>query len=331
LRRLWIRLGRGALALLALGLVAELGLRIFGYGDYIVYSPHEELLWEPVPNQRGRTIVGHEPITINAQGLRYPEDLPPKVAGEIRLFSFGDSVTMGWGVDDASHYTAVLETLLDAGATEARYRCVSAGVNAYPTALCVRRFAQLLEQGVEIDVAVLAYSFNQAFGDLAELEGDGRRTLLRRVRLKSVVRRSATYNFLIEDLLRTAVYYRLRDRLMAGSWRVEGQEDARAETPSSAVDTYTVWLERMRDTAEERDVRLIFLLLGSKGQRTTQLDEHQTAFRAFALQQGLPLVDMVGRLEGLDPEATFMDHTHPSAAGHALIAEELARVVRALP
>ena len=81
----------------------------------------------------------------------------------------------------------------------------------------------MLNQGRDIDVAVLAYSFKLIFESLTKLEGAEKDGFLRRVRLKNVARRFAAYNWLIEDLLRKAVYYRIWDGLVAGSWEVEGR------------------------------------------------------------------------------------------------------------
>jgi lysophospholipase L1-like esterase len=320
--------GKAALVAVAFLALAEAGLRFFGYGRYVIYRPDPELLWVPLPHQAGRTEVGRRPITINGDGLRYPVDLPPRDPGEMRVFTFGDSVTMGWGMDDASHYSAVLERLLAAGLRPARapagpprrVRVVSAGVNAYPTALCVRRFRRLLDSGQQIDVAVLAYSFNHAHEGLARLRGAERDAFLRKVAWKSRVRRSALYNFLVEDLLREAVYYRIRDRLVAGSWDMEAAGQ-RAEIPG-----YLAHLEEMRALAEARGVRLVFLLLGSQDQRE-DLDDFQVAMRAFARRHGIPLCDMVRRLAPLDQRGLFVDQAHPSAAGHRLIAEELRAVL----
>src|SRR5882724_346684 len=92
-------------------LVFEVVLRLFGYGNYTIYRPDERLLWIPEPG-RTVTIDNHLGITINHQGLRYASEVPAKPKGEFRVMAFGDSATQGWGVDDNSHYSAVLEQLL---------------------------------------------------------------------------------------------------------------------------------------------------------------------------------------------------------------------------
>ncbi len=323
-KRSWLtRVLRFAMAFVLLFVASEVILRLFGYGSFIVYRPDQELLWTPRPNQKGKTVVGGRAITINGSGFRYKSDLGRRKPDEVRIFTFGDSVTMGWGVDDDSHYSAVLEQLLAERSTGRRFRVVSAGVNAYPTSLCVRRFVRLLNQGEQIDIAILAYSFNQAFDNLTKLEGEERQQFLNKVRLKGIVRRFALYNFLIEDLLRTAVYYRLRGRLMPGSWEVGRQDDRDDE------DDYVNSLRLMKSASERHGVAFVLLLLGSKGQQGNQLDRYQQAFLAFG-EEGIPVVNMIERLAPLDPEETFMDHTHPSLTGHELVARELLPVAERL-
>jgi hypothetical protein len=182
----------------------------------------------------------------------------------------------------------------------------------------------MLERGDQMDTAILAYSFNNGYERLAELDADGRRRFMRRVRLKSILRRSAMYNLVIEDWLRSAVYYRVRGRLMAGSW------ETNKERVGDDIDVYNANLERMRTKSEEYGVRLIFLLLPSKGQRG-ELGEYQRAFQEFAEHHGIPLVNGIESFELLDHETLFMDHTHPNVPGHSLIADSLFPIAAELP
>lgn len=316
--------GRVAAGTVLLLVALELALRPFGYGSYVLYAPDEDVLWHPVPDQRGRTVKNRLPITINNLGFRYPVDLARRDPGEVRILAFGDSVTMGWGVDDDSHYSAVLERRFEAHPPGPRpVRVVSAGVTAYPISLCVRRFQKLLDEGTQIDLAILAYSFNHTHERLARLRGAEREAFLRKVRLKGLVRRSALYNLVIEDLLRQAVYYRIRARLLEGSWSHTPPAGAQLGEDLSA---YRGELEAMKAAGDRHGVALVFLLFGSQGQRSN-LDGFQTAFLEFAHQRQIPVVDMVTLLAAEDHAPLFMDHTHPSVAGHARIAAALHELV----
>ena len=158
----------------------------------------------------------------------------------------------------------------------------------------------MLEQGMQIDTAVLAYSFNTEYEALADLDEDQLKGLQRKVQLKSVLRRSAVYNLVIEDWLRSAVYYRLRGRLMEGSWETQRVD------PSDRLEGYVASLEAMRSASQAHGVRLVFLLLGSQGQRMDALSENQTAFLRFAESHGLPIVNMIERFESLDQHGSVL-------------------------
>jgi lysophospholipase L1-like esterase len=264
----------------------------------------------------------HRPITINHDGFRYPVNLPPQAKNEIRIYSFGDSVTMGWGVDDDSTYSAVLERLLNSDPPQPiQFRVVSAGVNAYPNALALERLERVLEDPSQVNIVILAYSFNTEFGRLAELQGKEKKQFLGRVALKGIIRRSAIYNFVIEDLLRNLVYYRLRARLAEGSW------SSHNESPGSGVARYRRALWEMKIHADSREVRPILLLLGSEGQKSI-LNDYQQTMLEFARESQLPFVNMVDVFRGEDHSRIFLDHVHPNEYGHQVIAQQLARVVR---
>lgn len=300
----------------SLWVTLELVLRLVGYGDYIIYEPDDELLWLPRPNQQGKTVAGHKEITIGAEGFRYKVNLEKSIPGRKRIVAFGDSVTMGWGVDDDSHFSAVLERRLAEIPSMGSYQVISAGVNAYPMSLCTRRFAQMLAQGYQIDIAIISFSFNTGFEPLGRLEGENREKMLRRVRMKSIVRRFAVYNLLIEDWLRDIVYYRVRERLVIGSW------ETTQGTAENVMFDYRSDLGNLKNLAEENDIRLIFLLLGSNGQKM-ELNEYQIEFLQFARRNSIQVVDMVNQWESIDHNILYMDHVHPNENGHKLIAESL--------
>lgn len=304
----------------------EVFARPFGYGSYIVFEPNERLLFIPKADQVGVTVADRRPITINSQSLRYPETLSDEPES-LRVMTFGDSVTMGWAMSDTEHYTALLESRLRERLGDPKIQAVSAGVNAYALTTAVERFAQMAEEGPRFDIAVVAYCFNISHEDLAALRGEDRQRFLKKVRLKNLVRRSALYNLVIEDWLREAVYYRIRDRIVAGSWQVEGETDDGGEEGARGWDGQLSRieraLERAGEIAEEHDIQLVLLLLGSQGQ-DEEVSEYQQAFKTYAESHSVPLVDMAAFNVGGDPDALFVDWVHPSRLGHERIADQLA-------
>lgn len=308
----------------AICIAFELGLRLFGYGSYTIFRPDPRLLWVPEPGNK-LTVVNHQHININGEGFRYPVDLGPKQAGQFRVFTFGDSVTMGWGVDDEHHYSADLEkTLNGGGCPSTRFQVISAGVNAYPNSLVDERLKTVLESNLQPDMMVLAYSFNTGMENLAHLQGAQRQKILRGVAFKSLARRSAIYDFLVEDLLRNLAYYRFRELMIQGTWDTAKQK---ADDP---VEEFTANLQSAVDESRAHHVPLVLLLLASENQ-TSQLHPYQKAMIEFAQNNHLPLVNMFEAWRTQDHHPLFMDHVHPSAMGHQQIADALAQTIRTLP
>jgi lysophospholipase L1-like esterase len=295
--------------------VAEVILRLFGYASFVDFKPDARLMWLPVPGHR-LTVVRRKPITVSSDQFRYPENLGPKAPGEVRIFSFGDSVTMGWGVDDHSHYSAVLERLLNTNCKGKHYRVISAGVNAYPNDLVQERLQIVVQGRYQPDVAVLAYSFNTAMEGLPLLKGAARQRVLDRVALKSAFRKIALYDFLVEGVLRNVVYYRLRDAFIQGSW------DTTQEHAAALVQSFKDGVLRCNRECNEYHVKLVLLLLASRDQKDRLFPEQQTMLDLAAEYQ-IPLVNMIQVFHDQDHSRLYMDHVHPNEAGHEQIAAQL--------
>jgi len=306
--------------------VFELVLRLFGYGNYTIYRPDDKLLWVPEPG-RAVTVDNHLPITINHQGLRYASDLVPKQKGQFRIMAFGDSVTQGWGVDDSSHYSAVLEQMLgQSHCPGVQFQVVSGGVNAYPNALVGEKLKEVVEDSTfQPDVVVRAYSFNSNFERLPKLQGAARQKFLRQVEFKSAIRRSAIYNFVIEDLLRRVAYYRLRHVLMAGTLDTVGGMD------NIDVNAFNASLQESLDVTRQHNTQMVFLVLASSGENGKDLHPFQKAMLEFAQANHVPVINMIDVFQGKNPDQLYMDPAHPTVAGHRIIAEQLYNLIRGLP
>ncbi|HUO16162.1 MAG TPA: SGNH/GDSL hydrolase family protein [Verrucomicrobiae bacterium] len=317
---------RGFAWFIAICIGFELVLRLFGFGNYTIYRPDEKLLWVPVPG-RTVTVDNHQPITINHQGLRYASDLTTKSKGEFRVMAFGDSATQGWGVDDKSTYAAFLGDMLNASSCPGEhFLSVSAGVNAYPNALVGEKLKEVEEDPTfQPDIVIRAYSFNSNFERLPKLQGAAREKFLRQVEFKSIIRRSAIYNFVIEDLLRRAVYYRMRHMLMAGTLDTVGGMD------NLDVNAVTESLQQSLDETRAHNAQLVLLVLASKDQKANDLHPFQKAMLDFAAANHVPVVNMVDVLNGNAPANFYMDPVHPTASGHKIIAQQLYNLIRTLP
>lgn len=318
------KLGKGVLWFLAICLVLEVGLRPFGFGSYVIYRPDERLLWVPLPGTHKVTEINHLPETIDPQGFRYHEAVSLKHSGIYRVFTFGDSVTMGWGVGDDQNYSAQLEKLLNTqGCSGTKFQVISAGVNAYPNSLVEERMMKVVEDGYQPDAVIVAYSANTGFEGIPDLEGKERESFLRRVELKSLARHSAIYNFFIEDLLRQLAYYRFRELLMLGTW------NSAKSSPDLPAAHFLAKLEKAKAVADAHHVQMILLLLGSR-KETYPAHPYQQAMLDYANQNHIPLVNIIDLMKDKNQDEVFMDHVHPSAIGHVMIAQQLLPAVRGL-
>jgi len=310
----------------AICIAFEIVLRLFGYGNYTIYRPDQKLLWVPVPG-RTVTVDNHLPITINHQGLRYASELTTKSKNEFRVMAFGDSATQGWGVDDNSTYAAFLgQRLNESSCPGEHFLSVSAGVNAYPNALVGEKLKEVEEDPTfQPDVVIRAYSFNSNFERLPKLQGAAREKFLRQVEFKSIIRRSAIYNFVIEDLLRRVVYYKMRHVLMAGTLDTLGGMD------NLDVNAVNESLQNSLDETRAHHAQLVLLVLASKDQKDGDLHPFQKAMLDFAQANHVPVVNMIDVLKTNAPANFYMDPVHPTAVGHKIIADQLYNVIRGLP
>jgi lysophospholipase L1-like esterase len=298
-------------------------LRIFtNYGHTTSYVPDQRLLWVPVPGP-GLDVTTHVPVIISPDRFRYPVALGPKQPGQIRVFAFGDSVTQGWGVGDDATYSADLQRLLNAyHCPGVQFQGISAGVDAYSNAQVHDRLQVVFQDGFQPDIAIVAYSFNTEFENFTDLQGANRQALLRRVWLKHYVRRSAVYELIVEHWLRRFIYYKLRDKLVAGSWNV---------TKRKVADTARFYGELQQSLAicRQHHATMILLLLPSNQQRG-DLDPMQQTMLDFAKNENVPIVNIIDSWKDRDQVPLFGDHVHPTAAGHELIAEQVAGVIKRL-
>lgn len=108
---------------------AEIGLRIYGFGDPLLYQQDPEVGFYFRPNQDvrypGRT------IQINRYGMRSPDFPEPKPADEYRILMLGDSTLAGTRVGNRELYSSHLETKLNENSSGKKFRVLNAGVNAW--------------------------------------------------------------------------------------------------------------------------------------------------------------------------------------------------------
>jgi lysophospholipase L1-like esterase len=264
-----------------------------------------------------RTKIGGHPVHVNEQGYR---GLPiaAEKADTRRVLVFGDSATYGWGVRDEETFAMRLGgRLADAGLP---VEVVNGGVNAY--ALFQEEIAFGRALALAPDAAVFAFSFNESWQNLQWLDEAGRERVLRGVRWKNWLRKSAIFHFFGEIQLRF-LYDRLRGELTSDL------HGGRVRTDDERLVRYRETLARIESRARAANVPVAFLVLPTRGKTTA--DPYQQAMLDFARERRIPVLDLTGGPE-MRPDEWFlpMDTVHPSAAGHADLARRLEPLVREL-
>ena len=108
---------------------AEIGLRIYGFSDPLLYQQDPEVGFYFRPNQDvrypGRT------IQVNKYGMRSLDFPEPKPKDEYRILMLGDSTLAGTRVGNRELYSSLLEARLNENSTGKKFRVLNAGVNAW--------------------------------------------------------------------------------------------------------------------------------------------------------------------------------------------------------
>ena len=301
--------------------VSEGVLRLAGYGNVEIYEPDPVLYWRLKPNQDCFTKVDRKPVHINSLGTRGPEFLPAKPANTLRLLSFGDSRTFGWGLSEPETYSAVLERRLQEYVGDRqRIEVINVGVNAWSFA---QMRAYLRDHGVRYqpDGVILAEAnLWTQFSDTNPPEFV--RKFMLRVRLKNLLRRFALYHYVVGVKLK-AFYERHRTRFIPVApeqdtlFKEQQQKDPDAFFRSTIEDFCRL--------ARTNGVQPLLVhippldaLTGTNASRSLRMKA------AVSEALGVPLVDLTSALaprgKSLYLEA---DPIHLNAEGNKIIGERL--------
>ena len=124
------------------------------------FRPDLPWLFELRPGAEGRISEKDSAFyRINADGLRDSVHARPKPDGVFRVVVMGDSVSFGYGVEEAEAYPQVLEALLSELVPESRIEVVNLGVGGYNA----YNEAKLLEgvgQSYEPDLVLVQFCIN---------------------------------------------------------------------------------------------------------------------------------------------------------------------------
>lgn len=345
---------------------AELVLRLIDFrlpppvAPLVIWNPEEdrrlaqgEDLHEPATRQLWRPRAGAvvpwgeaEGERINAAGYRGPELAREKTPGVLRIATFGDSSTFGMGVEWRETYSArLVEELAAAGV---RAEVVDAGVIGFTIEQGLERYQELVRE-LRPDVVTLAFgAVNEHFPtkdleDREKIAENARRAAERRPVIDWVRERLRVAHFVAylqerragvdrEKLAQELMRQRGEQRKLAASM---GQVDWPGKRRVSLA-RFEENLARFAELARADGVRSVVLIsMPRHPEREASapvLVEYNAIVERVGARLGLPVLDARGRIAaelaaGAAWEVLFVDHYHPSARGHALIARGLAPLV----
>ena len=342
LRHKWVRMLWSWAKVLTFSLifafvVLEIAFRFMGFGSMILYEPHPSLYWAPKPDQDAKTKIGGFPIHVNGHGTRGPEFEVPKPEGVFRILSLGDSRAFGWGLPEDKTYAQRLEKGLNERLpkdADFRVEVINAGVNAwsYPQ---FKIYMEEVGMGFDPDLVILGDAnlwmhFNENRGE------EFRKAFKRRVILKNLLRRSATYHYVMESKFES-FYQKHRGKMMPKVEREDEQQARTAEVDPTEV--YTAYVAHINQLARDGGAACVMLHIPSahdlaadgKGEHPFGHRNICDIKREVAAATGGAFADITPLFkEGGDALYLETDPVHPNEAGAAIIADELVKVIAPL-
>lgn len=315
-----------------------------------IYVEDEALFWRlrPGVSVAGKNyLVPRAPrerlpftVTVNEHGFRGPAPAAKKPPGALRVVAVGNSSTFGWGVNDGETYPARLQELLRGRVAGRRVEVMNAGVPGYSSFQGTRLLAESVLP-LAPDCVVLSFGFNdsrRAATTDSAFAAARARPLARAARLAGQL-----------------VLYRTLERAIRRAGAGGGGADGRL-SPAAAD------RREVRVPVGEFDARMreMLRMVRAAGARPILLamvipPEYRDALARLASEEGAPLLEtrpyLLARCREPEVRAAFAaeierheaawrdvppttwrhpayaDAMHPSALGHALIAEWLAGAI----
>jgi len=249
-------------------------------------------------------------VRSNELGMR-DAPIQPKQPGELRVLALGDSVTFGWGVAADSIWCTLLAPRL-AATLERPVRTLNAGCGGFNT---VQELAFLRKHGAELapDVVVLLYVENDVEQNLPPFDPVRHRSLRGKSlpeAVKLLLGRSWTWR-LAWHLAQTAG----APAFAAGLAREPG-----ALASFDALEQIDAW-------CKARGIPFVTFLW--RIVRDPQSDALRSELERIARARGFPFCDVLPWFAACAPSAVTCSviDSHPNAAGHAILAEGIARAL----
>jgi lysophospholipase L1-like esterase len=333
MRRYAAKLGLFAATLALLFVLAEVGLRLLERPRRPPALSSDETVLNPLsdiraPNVEG-ILVGH-PFRTNSMGYRGPEYSRLVSANTLRIAITGDSVTMGWGVDEDRAYPALVQDRLDRLDGSLRHEVLNLGIAGASIDEAIDRLAAA-DAVYELDLLVYGFTQNDIAGKFYRFTAPkGARVRLAQAQSRH---RDSGFAFL---------------RVLWPRW-VDLRERWKPSVPPYEDEVHHNYFENKRTWRRFRSQLARFAQLGKKGQRCTHLLIHTALagsnnedmryaavddrVAAAALALGISVTSSVPTHAGIPYSRVRISPVdgHPNERGQSLLAESLAQGLMKLP
>lgn len=250
------------------------------------------LLWRPRPDAS----------VFNSQGYRGRTLVSPRSADEFRVFTIGDSNTLGWAGADGPHWPGLMEQ--DLAAHKTGLVVVNAGVWGYSSYQGVHRLTETLPY--EPDLILISFGANDAhMVDVADK------------RFAASILRDGPFATLFNR-------FSLGQLVVAYSDRQRGAGDGELEA-RVGIDDYRDNLHEMIRVAREHGIQTMLLTRPFVGTSDNPLwwkhrgPLYNAATVEIARDTHVPVVDVYTLFKGQDQY--FADESHFTQEGHARAAD----------
>ncbi len=285
------------------------------YAEVRQYDPL--LFWSLTPGG----VDSNGVLKLNSHGLRGPE-ISEEKKNEYRILSLGESSTFAGRAAYEDCYSARLQKLLGR-INGRRVRVINAGVPGYTL---FQGYQYLVHRGLEFkpDAVLLYFGYN----DFLPVSYLANRTtsLGRGLNDRELFAlREESGQQLHDSLMENSHLYRGLRQLLLPAVPTVGDADAEIEIDDEHArvpEEDRRWLlESTLNLCRERGIQLIVCVPWY-----VRFEDHAPLLKEFATENNLPLVDLPNLLRKTPfkpREEYFLDRVHPTADGHALIAEAI--------
>lgn len=301
-----------------------------------IFQPHKARGWTNIPN--GRAMMEVE-IMLDKNGLRIDESSPESYRsdGRIRIMFLGDSITFGFYQHARDTYGARTAAILNEHDPKLDVVALNAGTTGYDTWQEWHYFenkAVLLKP----DALVLQFCLNDAAAMYDPHIGPD----MRRHPQASQIARPMHWSGLYRAIIALAARSKFGENVQEGAQALEHFQMEELLQPElnpqalRAMELVESHMARIAACCRRNQIPFIIVCFPMRSQLSSGslVPQPQRMLREFCEQKEIAYLDLLPAFvagaanaeDGID--GLFIDHTHPTRAGHALAAEALATFLK---